>query len=138
MRCRTIANAYESSGCCGETTRKAHQPSEIVKRDQVEKWLSEKVPLICRVLRREARLPESAFHFEFWTCGSFSDEALAFLNDTATRTRKYQIDWKDGAAVRAYASKLRPKAVAQMLEQHFFAHPLAHVSRNARTDRLIA
>jgi hypothetical protein len=109
---------------------KAHQPSEIVGRSVVEKWLTEKVPLIHRVLRREGRFQESAFHFEFWTCGSFSDEALTLLKDAAAHTGRYFLGWKDGTAVRAYAGKVRPKAIAEMLDQHFFGHPIARLDRS--------
>ena len=104
---------------------KAHQPGEIVGLALIEKWLAEKVPLIHRVLRRESRFRETSLHFEFWTCGSFSEEALMRLENAAAHTRKYTLGWKDGAAVRAYAARVRPKAVAEMLDQHFFAHPLA-------------
>src|SRR5262249_49393677 len=41
---------------------KAHQPSEIVGRPQVEKRLTAKVPLIHRVLRRQDRFQETSFH----------------------------------------------------------------------------
>jgi hypothetical protein len=108
---------------------KAHQPSEIVGRTAIEEWLTRKVPLIHRVLRQENRFPDSTFHFEFWTCGSFSPEAEALLKETAAQTKRYVIGWKDGAAVRDYAAKLRPKAVAEMLDQHFFAHPLTLIDR---------
>lgn len=105
------------------------QPGEIVGIASIENWVTKKVPLIHRVLRRESRFQETSFHFEFWTCGSFSEEALTLLRKAAERTQKYTLSWKDGPGVRAYAAKVRPKAVAEMLDQHFFAHPLARLDR---------
>jgi hypothetical protein len=110
---------------------KAHQPGEIVGIAPIEKWITEKVPLIHRVLRREKRFQESLSHFEFWTCGSFSEEARTRLENAAANTRRYTLGWKDGPAVRAYAAKVRPKAVAEVLDQHFFAHPLARLDRGS-------
>lgn len=104
---------------------KAHQPTHIIGRQAVEEWLTEKVPLVHRLLGQEERFRESVAHFEFWTCGAFSPEAEGLLAASASSIRKYRIGWKDGAAVRAYVAKVRPKGIAKMLDEHFFAHPLA-------------
>lgn len=112
---------------------KGHQPTHIVGHKVIEEWLTEKMPLIYRLVRRENRFRESAIHFEFWTCGSFSPEAEALLKEIAGRTRKYAIGWKDGEAVRAYVAMVRPKSVAKMLDEHFFAHPLALIDRRNKS-----
>jgi hypothetical protein len=106
---------------------KAHQPAEVVNVLQVKRWVEEKAALIYRVLQREERFRESRFHFEYWTCGAFSTDALEYLKAAAGRTQKYSIGWKDGAAVRAYVGKLRPKSIADMFDQHFFRHPLTQL-----------
>ena len=108
---------------------KAHQPGEIIGGEQVDKWLHERVPLIHRVLRCKERFQECTFHFEFWTCGSFSDESLEMLQGAAACTRKYKLGWRDGKDVRTYAARVRPKGIAEMLDQHFFAHPIARLDR---------
>jgi hypothetical protein len=108
---------------------KAHEPGEIIARDAVEHWITDRVPVIHRALRREQRFQQCAFHYEYWACGSFAPDALALLNEAADRTKKYAIGWKDGDAVRAYVAKIKPKAVANMFDQHFFQHPIAIFNR---------
>jgi hypothetical protein len=104
---------------------KAHQPSEMISREAIEHWITNRVPLLHRALSREPRFQECAFHYQYWTCGSFTPDAVALLNGAARRTKKYAIGWKDGDAVRAYVAKVRPKAVAKMFDQHFFQHPIS-------------
>jgi hypothetical protein len=108
---------------------KGHQPSEIVGLEAVEKWVTERVARIYRILCEEPRFSGSEFHFEYWACGSFDAEATAFLTQAAERTKKYAIGWKDGPAVRAYAAKVKPKAILKMFDQHFFNHPIARFAK---------
>jgi hypothetical protein len=116
---------------------KAHQPSQIVSKEMVEEWFTTRVPVIFRVLGSEARFHDCKFHFEYWTCGSFDDEALEFLTKIKERTKKYEIGWKDGKAVREYVSKVKPKAVLETFDQHFFDHPIARfVKKHNANDEL--
>jgi hypothetical protein len=103
---------------------KAHQPGEIVTPEAAEHWITDRVPLIHRSLRREQRFQECSFYYEYWTCGSFAPEALKLLKRAASETSRYAIGWKDGDAVRSYVAKVRPKSVARMFDQHFFQHPI--------------
>jgi hypothetical protein len=96
---------------------KAQQPSEIVSRDAIEHWLTDRVPLMHRALSREQRFQECAFHYEY---GTF---CTGCPRSSRTSGRKYEeiaIGWKNGGAVRAYVAKVRPKAVANKFDQHFF------------------
>ena len=88
-----------------------------------------------RALSREQRFQQCAFHYEYWTCGSFAPDALALLKKSAGRMKKYAIGWKNGNAVRAYVAKIKPKAVANMFDQHFFQHPIAISNRRNRAIR---
>lgn len=108
---------------------KGHQPSEIVDLVTVEKWVKDRVALIYRVLSAEPRFRESEFHFEYWTCGTFSAEARAFLEKAAANTHRYTISYKDGAAVRQYASQIRSTSIMQTLDQHYFNHPISRFDK---------
>lgn len=111
---------------------KGHQPTQVVGLDEIEKWLTTRVPRIQSWATRQERFQGSAFHYEYWTCGTFSPEATARLEEARDKTGRYHIGWKDGAAIRKYAARLKPKAVLQMLDDHFFSHPIARVE--ARYD----
>lgn len=104
---------------------KGHQPSQIIDGPTIEKWLTNRVSLIHRILSREPRFQRCEFHYEYWTCGTFSAEAIQRLTDASSRTKRYSIGWKDGGEVRAYAGNIHPPALAETLDQHFFQHPIA-------------
>ncbi len=108
---------------------KGRSPSNVVTLAEIETWLTEKVPRMHRWVQWQDRFQGVAFHAEFWTTGTFSPEALARLESAREATQRYRIGWKDGAEVRRYATRLRPTSVLDMLDKHFFNHPIARTER---------
>jgi hypothetical protein len=108
---------------------KGHQPTEIVDLSAVEHWVTDRVPVMHAALKNEGRFQGCKFNYEFWTCGSFSPEAIAFLEKVAAKTRKYALGWKDGPAVRAYAAEVKPSTMLKVLDEHYFKHPLAQIDK---------
>ena len=86
---------------------KGYQPSSTIRKDEIEEWLSKRIGIINATQRYEQRFDGCEFRFEYWTCGSFDEEAIAQLEAASIRTRKYAIGWKDGAAVREYAKAIK-------------------------------
>ena len=111
---------------------RGYQPAAIIDFAMVEEWLTKKVPVMHGALRGEERFQGCRFHFSFWTTGIFAPDALTFLKDAAERTKRYSVEWKDGVAVKKYASKLTRSSVPKILDEHFFRHPLAEMT--ARRD----
>jgi len=114
---------------------KGYQPTEEVTEQMVTHWLSDRVPLMHRALRREARFQNCEIHFDFWTSGRFSPDAERRLNGAKQTTTRYVIGYKDGAEVRKYISKVRPAAVAKMFDEHFFQHSLAKNERKETAQK---
>ena len=83
---------------------KGYQPSSVVRAEEISDWLERRIPVINSAHRSEGRFASSSVRFEFWTCGTFEEEALRLLQVAKDRTRKYEIEWKDGPAVRQYAT----------------------------------
>ncbi len=81
---------------------------------------------------QEPRFGGRRFAFEFWTSAAFSEAAIALLEDAKARTRKYKISWRDGAGVKGYARKAAPAAIRKILNEHYFAHPLAKATKPQR------
>lgn len=106
---------------------KGHQPTEVVNLEAVKDWVTRQIPVIHGVLRREQRFQGCSFHFEYWTCGTFSAEARAFLDAAAMRTSKYAITCKNGGEVRRYVSKMRSPGVMKAMDEHYFNHPIAQM-----------
>jgi hypothetical protein len=107
---------------------KGYQPDTIVQKGEIEKWLKDKVPVIRTAHQQQPRFDGSAIRFEFWTCGTFDQDALALLEETQRRTRKFEIAWKDGTAIREYAKGMKAKGIRKILNEHYFSHPLADLA----------
>lgn len=110
---------------------KGYQPTEEISEAMVSHWMTDRVPLMHRALRREARFQNCAIHFEFWTSGRFSADAERRLNTSKQTTTRYTIGFRDGAEVRKYIAQIRPTAVAKMFDEHFFQHAIAKSERRA-------
>jgi hypothetical protein len=108
---------------------KGHQPTEIVDLNAMEHWITDRVPVMHGALKQESRFKGSKFYYEYWTCGSFAPDAIAYLEKVSAKTKKYALGWKDGPAVRAYAAKIRPSTVLKVLDEHYFKHPIARVEK---------
>jgi len=106
---------------------KGYQPSSIVQKEEIEEWLTDRIPVIRSAHHAEDRFSDSSFRFEFWTCGSFHSDAVQMLQKAKADTKKYQIEWKDGPSVRKYADQIKASGIRKMLDDHYFKHPLANV-----------
>ena len=104
---------------------KGYQPSSTIRKDEIEEWLSKRIAIINATQRYEQRFDGCEFRFEYWTCGTFDEEAVAQLEAASIRTRKYAIGWKDGAAVREYAKAIKAPGIRKILNEHYFEHALA-------------
>lgn len=104
---------------------KGYQPSSIVQKEEIEAWLTNRIPIINSAHRAQDRFSDSKFRFEFWTSGVFHPEAVELLQKTKTNTKKYGIGWKDGTAVRKYADDIKAPGIRKMLDEHYISHPLA-------------
>lgn len=112
---------------------KGRSPTQVTTLDDVETWLTTKVPRIHNWAVRQERFQGCNFHYEFWTSGTFAADALQRLAAAKAEISRYAIGWKDGPAVRQHAARLKPKSVLNMLDQHFFDHPLARIDRQYDT-----
>jgi hypothetical protein len=110
---------------------KGYQPSAVVQKDEIEEWLTKRIPVIHSAHRAENRFSDSAFRYEFWTSGTFHADAAHLLGTAKAATTKYQIDWKDGAAVSAYAMQIKAPGIRKILDEHYFKHPLANIPQLA-------
>ena len=68
---------------------KSKIPGARVSKIEVEKWYSNRVPFIERLLRQNRRYADSEIRFEFWSNGFFADDALTWLQAQSTQFPKY-------------------------------------------------
>lgn len=117
---------------------KGYQPSSQLRVDEIEDWLMRRIPRIVSYHRNEDRFRGGGMTFEFWTCGTFSIDALRMLSGAAAKTKKYKIAWKDGQAVRAFARRMAAPGIVRILDEHYFNHPLAKLRKPSRPGRVRA
>jgi hypothetical protein len=106
---------------------KGYQPTSLVAAEEVEDWLTKRIPAIDSAHRAEERFSDSTFLYEFWTCGTFGPDALRLLENARAATKKYRIEWKDGTGVMEYAKNVKAPGIRKILNDHYFKHPLADV-----------
>jgi hypothetical protein len=85
---------------------RGYQPNSLITKNMVEKWITDKVPVIHDALRAEPRFQNCNFHFEFWTTGSFKDDAIAFFKQAKKNTKKYDLALRDGDGVKKFAKAM--------------------------------
>ena len=105
---------------------KGYQPNHLVDVDEVTRWLEQKVPGIYAAARAEQRSSSVEVHFEFWTTGGFTADAIAYLEEAKSRLKRYHIHYKSGADVRSYASK-HASDLLKTLDEHYFNHSVARL-----------
>ena len=103
---------------------KGLQPQTMISVDDVDKWLTKKIPIIRSALLSESRFRNVRFTFEYWTSGRFSSEALDRLQKAQCEISKYDISWRDGTGVVQYAREKRLGSMVDILRQHYTQHPL--------------
>ncbi len=102
---------------------KAVSPGKTVDDKLVDNWIDEQIPLLRTWLKGRADLCDHRRHFEFWTTGEVSTNALARLT-TAAGAKKYAVGWKDGAAVEADLTNTKNSSLLSVFREQFRRHPL--------------
>jgi len=104
---------------------KGYQPSTQVDVDEVELWISKKIPIIRSALLEEVRFKNMNMSFEYWTSGDYSEEAIQFLKKKSSETKKYKVNWKNGKDILEYARDIKSQSMVDALNQHYAKHPLS-------------
>ncbi len=106
---------------------KGKYPGGQVSLEEAQEWVR-RLPIFKNHLRSQSHLRETILSFELWTSGSFSEDALEYLNKEKGRRVKQSISWKDGVGILTMAHNGKEKAIADTLNQHFMRHPLNDVA----------
>ncbi|MCB9953226.1 MAG: hypothetical protein H6824_19810 [Planctomycetaceae bacterium] len=98
---------------------KGIHPSNEVTLDEVKDWVTRQIPVIRRHCQSQHELVCARNRFEFWTSGRFENHALAYLTDVSTKTKKYEIGWKDGTDVGKYITQIRSARLRNVYREHY-------------------
>lgn len=103
---------------------KAKGPGTRLTLDIVQKWMIDRVPLICECLRFQSRFAQQPLRFELWTNAPIDPEAFLWLKQNSQRYPDCEVGWRDGGAMKQYAKRAKSAAITAILNEHFFLHPL--------------
>ena len=115
-RGRRETRAYECKG---------KEPGGTVGVSEVNDWISRQVPIIRSWITTQSEFSGHELHFEFWTSGSFSPDAVDLLRSKKSKTSRYHISWKDGQEVMEYAQIQNEKRICDVLREQYIKHPLS-------------
>ena len=119
--CVTGRNSVHLIECKGKA------PGGTVSLEEVKRWLG-KLPIMRDYVEGRVDLREYDQTYAFWTTGRFEPDALEKLKYEKRQRTRRPIEWNDGKAVRAIASRLKLKAIGDALQEHFLKHPVAKLS----------
>jgi hypothetical protein len=88
---------------------------KMIDVDEVRDWYRNKVHLIRDY--RAGAYEERRQHHCFWTSGSFTPDAIAFLDRHSASCKKYDVAWKDGPAMKQYLRQMNQNNLVPVLER---------------------
>lgn len=88
-----------------------------IKLEEVEKWITQKIPTIYDWIRGFEYDKEVIF--EFWSTSGFSSDAENFLIKRKQSMRKYKIDFLDEKEILARAQKSKAHKITDIMREYF-------------------
>lgn len=106
---------------------KGEKPESQADDAEVLKWI-ESIPHAKKYADTYPEYKGKKFHYEFWTSGFYSENAMQKLNKQKDGLKKYDINYKSGRDILKRARELGITHIVDILNEHFFRHPLAQSS----------
>ena len=104
---------------------KAKMPGAMVSLHEVQRWYSNRVPVINEAIRpHEINYVDRKIEFELWTNGTFHPAAIKWLEQQQTQFDKHTVAWRDGADIKQYSQhdKVSPHTRG-ILKDYYFKNP---------------
>jgi hypothetical protein len=105
---------------------KSKIPGSRVNLQEIQKWRSDRVPLLHKILRSDSRFADKKLTFELWTNGPIASDALEWMK-TVPVADDYTVGLKDGEAMKTYVDKASSPSIRNAMREHYFRHPLAKI-----------
>lgn len=111
---------------------KGYQPGGTIPDEYVAKWLDKTIPTVRKHAQSRADWQSREQNFSFWTTGKLTKEARARIEEAASKTKKFAIDFLDKSGVEQLTNKLGDSALKRTLREHFLEHPLSRAERKRK------
>jgi hypothetical protein len=109
---------------------KSKIPGSRLSLAEAQKWRTDRVPLIYKVLRNDGRFGNRPLTFELWTNGPVDEDVRGWLAGHPS-SPDYATAWRDGEAVKDYVDEAKTPSIRKIMNEHYFRHPLARDGRIA-------
>lgn len=109
---------------------RGHGPKSMVSKVDVLDWLNRKIPRVREWLLTQNDHQNATMRFEFWTSGSFDEDARRMLQ-RALSVKKYSIGTKEGVDVEHYISSIKSRRLKDVFQEHYSKHPLALIENGS-------
>lgn len=103
---------------------KGYNINKQVTRDDVDYWLIEQVPVFHEYCLSHPDWKNKKLIFEFWTSSTFSDEALARLEEAKKATKRYTINFKNNKDLFLFIADSNNQALLKTYKDHFVNYPM--------------
>jgi hypothetical protein len=103
---------------------KGYQPGGTVPDQLVDRWLTDRIPLLRAAAEGQHFWKKCRLEFEFWTTGRLTPEATEKIAHAAGRTQKYGIRLVDRDELERRVADTNNTGLKRTLKEHFLAHPL--------------
>lgn len=90
-----------------------------VSEEEVQVWLSEKVPVIRKWILDQPSLSDKDIVFEFWSTGGFTEDARSFLEKRKSGTKKYTIDFFNLDEMVLKSKEIKSKKFTEILREYY-------------------
>lgn len=90
-----------------------------ISKDEIEKWVSEKINLIRKWLNSIEVYTQKEFVFEHWSTGGYTDEAIEYISKL--QPKKYKLEFIDSEKMLDKSKELESKKFKQILKEYYMA-----------------
>lgn len=91
-------------------------PKEGKITDTIEKWATDKIPLIYKALNYNN---DKDIIFEYWSTSGFTYEATEYLENIKGRIRKYSINYYSEKEIMEKARESRARKITDIMRDYF-------------------
>jgi hypothetical protein len=108
---------------------KAKSPGSLVSLAEVQRWRSDRVPLIQSALELDSRFRGRRLDFQLWSNGGLHDAAAMWLRVQPLPEGPHLVSWKDGVLLKDYVRTSGSGVIGKIMDEHYFRHPLTSIVR---------
>ncbi|WP_052143500.1 hypothetical protein [Aeromonas hydrophila] len=114
---------------------KGIHPISTLGDEEVEKWLTKRIPVIRGFVKTHSEWTHLTQRFELWSSGKFSGNAIAMVTAAQANNPKFKIHLRDADYVLAQAMASKEAGLLKTYQQHFVTHPMQEFERAQKREQ---